>query len=313
MAGMIEVEGLKKSYGKHRGVTDLTFSVEAGEVFGFLGPNGAGKTTTIRLLMGLLRPDAGRAQIKGLDCWRDSVCVKRLTGYLPGELALDHDLTGGQILTYFANLRGDVDQTFVRRLIEQIELDPSRRFREYSHGNKQKVGLIQAFMHRPALLILDEPTQGLDPLNQVEFDRLVEEVRAEGRTVFLSSHILSEVERLCSRVALVREGRIIRIDGVHALMDLRRREVDVAFADPVGVEEFGALPGVETVRRMGDGRLLLIVQGDVDPVVKRAAQHQVLSLACQEPSLEDAFLSYYTDKNVADGRDVQGKTLEDGD
>jgi ABC-2 type transport system ATP-binding protein len=307
---MIEVEGLTKSYGEHRGVTDLTFKVEPGEVFGFLGPNGAGKTTAIRLLMGLLRPNAGHARIGSLDCWRDSFPIKRLIGYLPGELELDPNLTGGQILTYFANLRGGVDQTFLRRLIEQLELDPSRKFREYSHGNKRKVGLIQAFMHRPPLLVLDEPTQGLDPLNQAEFDHLVEEVRADGRTVFLSSHILNEVERLCSRVAFIRESQLTRIESVHALMAFRRREMEIVFADPVGVEEFGALPGVEAVRRLGVGRLRLVVQGDVDAVVKRAAQHRVLSLAFKEPNLEAVFLSYYADKTTAAVPEIQGEPLE---
>ena len=210
MAPLIEVAGLTKGYGRKRGITDVSFEVTEGEVFGFLGPNGAGKTTTMRLLMALLYPNAGSARIAGLDCWRRSVDVKRVVGYLPGELALDPNLTGGQILAYFANLRGGVDRAYLDALIARLDLDPTRRFRHYSHGNKQKVGLIQAFMHRPRLLILDEPTSGLDPLNQHEFDRMVAEVRGDGRTVFLSSHILSEVESVCDRVGIIREGRLVR-------------------------------------------------------------------------------------------------------
>jgi ABC-2 type transport system ATP-binding protein len=200
MASLIDVAGLTKLYGRKRGITDLSFEVAEGEVFGFLGPNGAGKTTTMRLLMALLYPNAGSAHIAGLDCWRRSVDVRKVVGYLPGELALDPNLTGGQILAYFANLRGGVDRAYLDALISRLDLDPTRRFRHYSRGNKQKVGLLQAFMHRPRLLILDEPTSGLDPLNQHEFERMVAEVRADGRTVFLSSHILSEVESVCDRV-----------------------------------------------------------------------------------------------------------------
>ncbi|HKF37756.1 MAG TPA: ABC transporter ATP-binding protein, partial [Ktedonobacteraceae bacterium] len=189
MSAIIEVENLTKSYGSKRGIIDVSFQVEAGEVFGFLGPNGAGKTTTIRLLMALLRADAGTARIAGLDCWQQSVEIKRLTGYLPGEPALDPGLTGGQILEYFGHLRGGVDQAYLKQLIQRFDLDPTRKFRQYSSGNKRKVVLIQAFMHRPRLLILDEPTNGLDPINQQEFAKLVKEVRDEGRTIFLSSHI----------------------------------------------------------------------------------------------------------------------------
>src|SRR5690242_21134972 len=190
MPAIIQVEGLTKRYGSKRGITNVSFQVEEGEVFGFLGPNGAGKTTTIRTLMALLRADAGKARIAGLDVWEQSTDVKRLVGYLPGELSLDPNLTGGQILEYFGNLRGGVDQSYLKALIERMGLDPTRKFRQYSSGNKRKIGIVQAFMHRPRLLILDEPTNGLDPLNQQEFDRMVKEVREDGRTVFLSSHIL---------------------------------------------------------------------------------------------------------------------------
>src|SRR5262249_43437515 len=202
MAAILETTNLTKSYGSSRGIIDLTFAVPEGEVFGFLGPNGAGKTTTIRVLMALLRTDSGTARIAGLDCWDRSVEIKRLVGYLPGELALDQNLTGGQILEYFGHLRGGVDQAYLKQLVDRLGLDPTRKFRQYSSGNKRKIGLIQAFMHRPRLLMLDEPTNGLDPLNQQEFDAMVREVRDDGRTVFLSSHILSEVEQICTRVGI---------------------------------------------------------------------------------------------------------------
>src|SRR5690348_9909923 len=209
MASIIEVDKLTKSYGGKRGINDVTFQVAEGEVFGFLGPNGAGKTTTIRILMALLRADSGGARIVGLDCWAQSVAIKRLIGYVPGEPALDPNLTGGQILEYFAHLRGGIDHAYLEQLVQRFELDTSRKFRQYSSGKKRKVVLIQAFMHRPRVLILDEPTSGLDPLNQQEFDLMVREAREAGTTVLLSSHILSEVEKTCTRVGIIREGRIV--------------------------------------------------------------------------------------------------------
>src|SRR5437588_2579477 len=233
MAAMIEVEGLTKSYGSKRGIVEVSFQVEEGDVFGFLGPNGAGKTTTIRLLMARLRADGGTARIAGLDCWKQSLEIKRLIGYMPGEPALDPNLTGGQILEYFAHLRGGVDHAYLKQLVDRFELDTSRKFRQYSTGNKRKVVLIQALMHRPRLLILDEPTSGLDPLNQQEFDRMVREARDDGRTVFLSSHVLSEVEQLCSQVGIIREGRLVRVGGIADVKDIKRYEMAITFADAI--------------------------------------------------------------------------------
>ena len=294
MTAIIEVQGLTKSYGSKRGITNVSFQVEEGEVFGFLGPNGAGKTTTIRLLMALLRADAGTARIAGLDCWQQSVEIKRLIGYLPGELSLDPGLTGGQILEYFGHLRGGVDQAYLKLLIKRFDLDPSRKFRQYSSGNKRKIGLIQAFMHRPRLIVLDEPTNGLDPLNQQEFSRLVAEVRADGHTVFLSSHILTEVEQICSRVAIIRDGQLVRVGGVTELKDIKHHEVVIPFAEAVPAEAFQSLDGVEQVEVMAEGHTLrLAVQGGVDSVIKAAAHYSVVTLATHEPSLEDIFLRYY--------------------
>jgi ABC-2 type transport system ATP-binding protein len=303
MAAVIEVSGLTKYYGRKRGVIDLSFDVREGEVFGFLGPNGAGKTTTIRLLMALLFPGSGRASIGGLDCWRESVRVKRLVGYLPGELSLDPNLTGGQILTYFANLRGGVDPEVVATLVSRLDLDTSRRFRHYSHGNKQKVGLIQAFMHRPRVLILDEPTSGLDPLNQHEFQQMIFEARAEGSTVFLSSHVLSEVESTCDRVAIIRDGRLARIGGVAELKDIRHHDLELTFAAMPALDAFRSLPGLERLDAAPDGvTLRIIVQGDIDPLIKLAAQYRVVNIVSQEPSLEEIFLRYYR-AGGADGQE----------
>jgi ABC-2 type transport system ATP-binding protein len=294
MAAIIELEHLTKRYGSKRGITDVSFQVTEGEVFGFLGPNGAGKTTTIRLLMALLKADAGTARIAGMDVWQQSVEIKKLVGYLPGEPALDPGLTGGQLLEYFGHLRGGVDQAYLKQLVQRLDLDPTRKFRQYSSGNKRKVVLIQAFMHRPRLLILDEPTNGLDPINQQEFNRMVREVRDDGRTVFLSSHILSEVEQTSDRVGIIREGQLVRVGSVAELKDIKRHEVIITFADGVPAEAFKALKDVEQVEALPDGHTLrLSVSGSVDAVVKAAAQHPVVTLTSHEPSLEDIFLRYY--------------------
>src|SRR5690348_10997388 len=247
MTAIIETEKLTKSYGPHRGIIDVDLAVEQGEVFGFLGPNGAGKTTTIRLLLDLIRPTRGSARVFGLDATRDAVAIHKRVGYLPGEFTLYDRLTGGQTLEYFANLHGGVERDYQRSLVERLDLDPSRRFREYSKGNKQKVGLVAALQHRPELLVLDEPTSGLDPLVQQAFFQILREAVAEGRTVFLSSHVLSEAEKTCDRVALIRDGRLVRVARVDALRDLAVHEVELRFAEPVPAVEFEQLAGVSNV------------------------------------------------------------------
>ena len=293
-APIIEVERLTKSYGGKRGIVDVSLEVGEGEVFGFLGPNGAGKTTTIRILMALLRADAGRARIAGLDCWEKSIDVKRLIGYVPGEPSLDPNLTGGQILEYFANLRGGVDQSYLKKLVDRFDIDTSRKFRQYSTGNKRKVVLIQAFMHRPRVLVLDEPTSGLDPLNQQEFDAMVREARDEGHTVFFSSHVLSEVEKTCSRIGIIREGRLVRVGGIHELAEIKRYEITITFAQPVPAESFASLEGVTSAEPLNNGAgVRLAVQGPADAVIKAAARYPVVSLTSVEPSLEDTFLRFY--------------------
>ncbi|TME58874.1 MAG: ABC transporter ATP-binding protein [Chloroflexi bacterium] len=291
---MIEIKGLTKSYGGKRGIVDVSLDVAEGEVFGFLGPNGAGKTTTIRLLMALLHADAGSARIAGLDCWQQSVEIKRLIGYVPGEPSLDPNLTGGQILEYFGHLRGGVDKAYLKQLIKRLDLDPNRKFRQYSTGNKRKVVLIQAFMHRPRLLILDEPTSGLDPLNQQEFDGMVFDARDEGRTVFLSSHVLSEVEKTCTRVGIIREGSLVKVGDIADLKDIKRYEITISFAHPVPAGAFEKLDGVVEVETLNNGSAVrLAMQGAADAVIKAAAQYPVVSLTSYEPSLEDVFLRFY--------------------
>ena len=307
MTPLVDVVGLTKHYGSKRGVIDLSFQVAEGEVFGFLGPNGAGKTTTMRLLMSLLFPDGGSARIAGLDCWQRSVDVKRVLGYLPGELAFDPNLTGGQILAYFANLRGGVDRAYLERIISRLDLDTSRRFRHYSHGNKQKVGLIQAFMHRAQLLILDEPTTGLDPLNQHEFGRMAAEVRAEGSTVFLSSHILSEVESMCDRVGIIRDGRLVRVGSVAELKNIKHHEVDLTFTIAPPADAFRGVAGVERLEVLPDGRTLRVtIHGDVDPLIKMAARYPLANFVSREPSLEDVFLRFYQHDGEAPRKAASG-------
>jgi ABC-2 type transport system ATP-binding protein len=301
MNAIIETEALTKQYGTNRGVSGVTFCVSEGEVFGFLGPNGAGKTTTIRLLMGLLHPTDGAARIAGLDCWAQATEVKRLIGYLPGEFNVDPALTGAQIIEYLGNLRGGVDQQEVRRLVERLGLDPGKRFRDYSHGNKQKVGLIQAFMHKPRLLILDEPTSGLDPLNQQEFHTMVAEVKADGRTVFLSSHDLTEVERLCDRVGIIREGELVKVDHVSALKEIRHHVVEITFPEPAMTGWFSTVPNVSDIILVDGGKTVqLTAQEDLAGVIQVAAAHHAVSLSAREPSLEEVFLRYYAPEQ--DGR-----------
>ncbi|GAB4258956.1 MAG: ABC transporter ATP-binding protein [Thermoleophilia bacterium] len=301
----IATEGLTKYYGSVRGVEALDLVVQQGEVFGFLGPNGAGKTTTLRLLLDLIRPDAGCARILGKDVRAEREAVHREIGYLPGELAMWPELTGGENLEYLARLRGGVDRAYLAALLERFEVDPGRRFREYSRGNKQKIGLVQAFMHRPRLLLLDEPTSGLDPLVQNTFHELIAEVVAEGRTVFLSSHVLSEVERMCDRAGIIREGRLVRVDRVAALGMGTVHLVRMTFAGPIDAAEFASLPGVRGLESSpeslatGAGRQAAIlsatVSGDPRPLLAASLRHELLEIESRRPSLEELFLTYYND------------------
>jgi len=289
---VIEIEKLTKSYGSHRGIIEVDLTVEQGEVFGFLGPNGAGKTTTIRTLLDLIRPTSGLARVFGIESSADPVAIHRRIGYLPGEFALYDRLTGSQHLEYFANLRGGVDKAYQASLVERFDLDPTRKFKEYSKGNKQKVALVIALQHRPELLLLDEPTSGLDPLVQQTFFIILREAVAHGAAVFLSSHILSEVEKTADRVGIIREGRLVKLGTVDDLRDLAHHQVELRFAGEVPAAAFEALPGVSEV--VVEGHVLrLRVAGAITPVVQAAARYELLDFVSREPSLEETFLAQY--------------------
>jgi len=300
MAVAIRTEGLTKDYGEGRGLFDLDLDVAAGEVFGYLGPNGAGKTTTIRLLMDMIRPTRGRAEVFGIDCQAHPVQVKRDVGYLPGEMPQWGGLRGREVIAYVAGLRGGLDVAAVSSLATRLELDLGRRYREYSSGNKRKLGLVLAFMHRPHLLVLDEPTNGLDPLIQQEFFLMVEEVREQGATVFLSSHVLSEVERICQRVGILRRGRLVQVARLDELHHLRYHRLEVDFAGDVPVAAVRACPGVEHLAAE-DHHLSFDVHGGVAPVLQALGTGQVLSLVTHEPSLEEVFLAQFRDDTAAGG------------
>ncbi|HTK43877.1 MAG TPA: ABC transporter ATP-binding protein [Patescibacteria group bacterium] len=292
MTAVIQTEQLTKSYGEHRGIIDVDLTVNQGEVFGFLGPNGAGKTTTIRTALDLIRPTSGRVLVFGIESSADPVAIHRRVGYIPGEFTLYDRLTGGQTIQYFANLRGGVDPAYQQGLIDRFDIDPKRRYKELSKGNKQKIGLVIALQHQPELLILDEPTSGLDPLVQQSFYEIVREARDEGRTVFLSSHILSEVERTADRVAIIREGRIVKLGSVESLRDLAHHQVELRFSGPVPAAEFQSLPGVSDV--VADDHVLRMrVSGAITPVVQAAARYELLDFVSREPTLEETFLAEY--------------------
>jgi beta-exotoxin I transport system ATP-binding protein len=291
---VVDADRLTKFYGPTRGIEDLSFRLEPGEVFGYLGPNGAGKSTTIRTMLDLIRPTRGRIRVFGLDPRVDSAAVHARIGYVPGEFGLYERLTGAEYLRTFAAFRGGVDEARIRGLAERLSIDLGRRIRELSHGNKQKLGLIQAFMHEPELLVLDEPTQGLDPLVQQTFFALIDEARARGATVFLSSHVLPEVERVCDRVAIIREGRLVTISDIGELKASALRRIEIHFDRPVDPASFASLASVVGVEAQGNA-LLLSIHGPVDEVIKEAARHTVVSIASHEPSLEEIFLHIYRD------------------
>ncbi|HSL67888.1 MAG TPA: ABC transporter ATP-binding protein [Actinomycetota bacterium] len=294
MPDVLRTEALTKFYGRERGIVDVDFSVQGGEVFGFLGPNGAGKTTTMRTILDFIRPTRGRATVFGLDSHASSREIRRRTGYLPGELSLYDNLTGEEHLRYLANLRGGVDDREVERLARLLGADLGRRIKTLSHGNKQKIGVILAMMHRPELLLLDEPTAALDPLVQEEVHQLIREAREDGRTVFLSSHILPEVEELCDRVGIIREGRVVAVEHIAELKARALRRLEIRFAEPVPASAFEGLAGVQDVD-VRDSVLRCTVSGSLDAVVKAAARFRVDNVITQEPSLEEVFFAFYGD------------------
>jgi ABC-2 type transport system ATP-binding protein len=289
----VETAGLTKYYGSHRGVVDLDLVVEPGQVFGFLGPNGAGKTTAMRLLLDFLRPSAGTARVLGLDSRADSIRIRRRVGYLAGDVALYERLTGRALCTWLASLRGGAGSDRIDGLADRLGLDLERPISDLSTGNRQKVALVQAFMHEPELLVLDEPTAGLDPLVQHTFQQMVAEVAAAGRTVFLSSHVLDEVERTCDRVGIIREGRLAAVEDMGTLRRRALREVTIRFSAPVDPAPFEALAGARDVS--ADGAVVRLHHGgDADELVKLVARHRVIDFVSAPADLEDIFLTFYS-------------------
>jgi ABC-2 type transport system ATP-binding protein len=293
MAEAILTDSLSKSYGETLALDTLDLVVHTGEIFGFLGPNGAGKTTTIRLLLDIIRPDSGHATVLGLDPRAQGVELRRRVGFLPGDFVVDGRQTSRQFLTYLGNLRGGVSPASIESLGDRLDLDLDLRIGSLSRGNRQKVGLVQAFMHSPELLILDEPTSGLDPLVAREFLKLASEARHEGQTVFMSSHILSEVQQVADRTGIIREGRLIAVDDVDELRSRAIRNVRIVFADEVAATEFEAIDEVADLIFEGNMLTCRLV-GEADALVKRAARHQVIDFVSEEPDLEELFFHYYT-------------------
>ncbi len=291
-AEMVAASGLTKRFGEVVAVDRLTFSVAAGEVFGFLGPNGAGKTTTQRVLMDVIRPTGGQATLFGLDCQREGVSIRQRTGYLPGDLSLYPNMRGRAFLHMLASLQGKtVERAYRQELYERLDLDPTRRIKEYSRGNRQKIGVIAAFMGRPDVLILDEPTSGLDPLVQQTVMELVREARAEGRTVFFSSHILPEVQAVCDRVGIIREGELVKTERVETLTAQQFRRLHLTLRREPPADAF-ALPGVTETGRNGN-KIMLEVRHSLDQVLETALPFGVADLQTLPVTLEEIFLAYY--------------------
>jgi ABC-2 type transport system ATP-binding protein len=284
----VEVRSLVKSYGARPALRGIDLDIRRGETFGYLGPNGAGKTTTLRILLGLLRPTSGSARVLGLDCWRDRVAIKRRLGYLAGDVRLYGSSTGRQLLDLLHGLRGGAVR--YEELAERLRLDLDQRVKSYSKGNKQKLGIVQALMHHPDLLILDEPTTALDPLVQHEVYSILEEERRRGTTVVLSSHVLTEVQRVCERVAIVRDGEILQVAEVERLRRLDRRRVETLFADPLAGERALREAGFEPVR---DGAAVVLRVAEFDALLAVLARQQVRSLAVEPLSLEEIFFEVY--------------------
>ncbi|MDI6900664.1 MAG: ABC transporter ATP-binding protein [Anaerosomatales bacterium] len=295
----IRTEKLTKHYGKVEALVDLDLEIPRGEIFGFLGPNGAGKTTTIRTMLDEIRPTRGSASILGMDTHERSVEIRRHIGYVPGDLAMYPDLTGRDTLTYFANLRGGVDQAYVDTLAERLDADLSKKVGDLSSGNRQKVGLIQAFMNRPEVLIMDEPSSGLDPLVQREFQTMMREVAAEGCTVFLSSHTLSEVQRVAARVGIIRHGHLVAVESVAALRSKAMRRVELELDSTAEAAVFEAVPGASDVA-VGNHHVSMSFEGDMGALIRAASErYGILDISTQEADLEEIFLTYYHDEEVS--------------
>ena len=294
MAPAILVSGLVKNFGTTRALNGLDLTVETGEVYGFLGPNGSGKTTTIRILLGLLRAHAGSVSLLGGDPWRDAVALHRRLAYVPGEVSLWPNLTGGEIIDVLGRLRGDFDRRRRDELLERFELDPTKKARTYSKGNRQKVGLVAALASNAELLLLDEPTSGLDPLMEAVFQDCTREVKAQGRTVLLSSHILAEVEALCDRLSIIRLGRTEQSGTLREMRHLTRTSITVGLKSPA--TGFQSLPGIHNLQLQDSQARFDVDSEHLDEVVRRLGELGVVSLVSHPPTLEELFLRHYGDE-----------------
>ena len=291
----LQLNQVTKSYGRSRGIVDVSFSLKPSEVFGFLGPNGAGKTTTIRTILNFIRPTNGSISVFGMDSVRDSVAIKRQVGYLAGNVAMYEHLTGSQLITFLASLHGQLDTSYVAQLASHFEADLSRPIKQLSKGNQQKIGLIQAFMTKPQLLILDEPTSGLDPLMQERFYESIKMARQDGATILISSHNLNEVQRICDRVAFIKDGQIISLEDIAKLKHLAVNHFIVTFTQPIKPTSFDKVEAVSEVKidkNVGH----FVVQGHMDEFVKTLAKHSVESIEINQASLEDIFMRHYQTK-----------------
>jgi ABC-2 type transport system ATP-binding protein len=292
----IVTDRLTKTYGANRGIHHVDLSVEEGEIFGFLGPNGAGKSTTMRTLLGFMAPTSGSGRIFGLDIVTDSVAIRRHVGNLPGEFAMEDRMTGRELVKLYAGLRGITDLSYAEEVAARLDADLDRPTRRLSRGNKQKIGLITALFHQPRLIMLDEPTAGLDPLVQDTFLELIVEAKGRGQTVFFSSHVLPEIERVADRVGIIREGELVATESPRELTARAFRHVALSFADPVDpavIERFGNLPGVDHVEVTGNQHLAFQAHGDINAIIRLAGEHDLAAMDIERPSLEELFIRYY--------------------
>jgi ABC-2 type transport system ATP-binding protein len=296
---IIKIQGLTKSYGSVQALFGVDLEVKQGEIFGFLGPNGAGKTTTIRCMLDLIHPQGGTIRVLGLNPQEEPEAIKARVGYLPGELHLDENMTARQVFRYFNRLRGNRSNwDFIQELSDRLKLDLKTPIKNFSHGNKQKVGVVQALMHHPELLLLDEPTGGLDPLMQQEVLRMLTEAQDNGATVFFSSHIISEVQAVTDRVAIIRDGKIVEVAETASLLNRSMRRVRIRFQQPTRADDIFNLPGVELLAQDDGRNVLLQVEGEMDALVKTLAQYPVSDFETQRTSLEEIFLAYYAGKET---------------
>lgn len=287
---IIDIRHVTKDYGQNRGVFDLDFQMNKGEIMGVLGPNGAGKTTLIRQLMGFIKPDQGEVSILDMDCFEKAPQVQEKVGYLPGEIAFMEDMTGIEFIHFIASLKGMKDFTRANELIQFLELDPRGKIKRMSKGMKQKIGLVIAFMQDAPILILDEPTSGLDPLMQLKFIDLVKQAKKEGKTIFMSSHIFEEVENVCDRVVIIRQGKLVAIENMEDLKNSRSKQYNIIFHDHKEAKLFHQKHKESTLR---DRQVSLLVQGQADQFIKELSQYTIDDLSIRAQSLEDIFLQYY--------------------